>query len=70
MTQPIRPVDWREPSVTAPGAVDGVPRVRLLTPAEREDARRRREQARRQRTSGRPEPPPAQERRSGVDYSV
>jgi hypothetical protein len=43
VTQPIRPVDWREPSVTAPGAVDGVPRVRLLTPAERETARRRRE---------------------------
>jgi hypothetical protein len=43
VTQPIRPVDWREPAVTAPGAVDAVPRVRLLTPAEREAARRRRE---------------------------
>ena len=43
MTQPIRPVDWREPSVTAPGEVEAVPRMRLLTPAERESARRRRE---------------------------
>jgi hypothetical protein len=47
VTQPIRPVDWREPSVSAPGAVDGVPRVHLLTPAEREAARRRREALRR-----------------------
>jgi hypothetical protein len=46
VTQPIRPVDWREPAVTAPGAVDAVPRVRLLTPAEREVARRRREELR------------------------
>ena len=49
MTQPIRPVDWREPSVTAPGAVDAVPRVRLLTPAEREAAKRRRAALRRAR---------------------
>jgi hypothetical protein len=49
VTQPIRPVDWREPSVAAPGAVDGVPRVRLLTPAEREAAKRRREAVRRAR---------------------
>jgi hypothetical protein len=49
VTQPIRPVDWREPSVTAPGAVDAVPRVRLLTPAEREAGKRRREALRRNR---------------------
>jgi hypothetical protein len=52
VTQPIRPVDWREPSVTAPGAVDPVPRVRLLTPAEREAAKRRREALRRARDEG------------------
>jgi hypothetical protein len=49
VTQPIRPVDWREPAVTAPGAVDAVPRVRLLTPAEREAAKHRREALRRAR---------------------
>jgi hypothetical protein len=57
VTQPIRPVDWREPSVTAPGAVDAVPRVRLLTPAEREAAKRRREALRRDRDRS-PQVPP------------
>jgi hypothetical protein len=49
VTQPIRPVDWREPSVDGPDAVPGVPRLRLLSPAEREAARRRREELRRSR---------------------
>jgi hypothetical protein len=56
VTQPIRPVDWREPSVTAPDAVDAVPRVRLLTPAEREAARRRREALRRAKEKENPSP--------------
>ena len=49
MTQPIRPIDWREPSVEGPDAVPAVPRVRLLSPAEREAARRRREELRKAR---------------------
>jgi hypothetical protein len=52
VTQPIRPVDWREPSIAAAGAVEAVPRVRLLTPAEREAAKRRREALRRARDEG------------------
>jgi hypothetical protein len=64
VTQPIRPVDWREPSVTAPGAVDAVPRVRLLTPAEREAAKRRREDVRRARGK------PPQVPRGAADYSA
>lgn len=47
MTQPIRPVDWREPAVAGADAVPAVPRVRLLSAAEREAARRRREEMRR-----------------------
>jgi hypothetical protein len=49
VTQPIRPVDGREPSVPGPDAVPAVPRVRLLSLAEREAARRRREEIRRAR---------------------
>jgi hypothetical protein len=64
VTQPIRPVDWREPSVTAPGAVDAMPRVRLLTPAEREAARRRREELRRARAGG------AQVPRGAADHTA
>jgi hypothetical protein len=64
VTQPIRPVDWREPSVTAAGAVDAVPRVRLLTPAEREAARRRREALRRAREQS------AQVPRGAADHSA
>jgi hypothetical protein len=63
VTQPIRPVDWHEPSVTAPGAVDAVPRVRLLTPAEREAARRRREALRREAAKR-----PTQARPGTVDH--
>jgi hypothetical protein len=55
---PIRPITRREPSI---GRVDAVPRVRLLTPAEREEARRQREALRRQRE--------AQERRGRADQS-
>ena len=62
MTQPIRPVDWREPSVEAADAVPGVPRVRLLSPAEREAARRRREELRKARGKS------AQVPRGAVDH--
>jgi hypothetical protein len=49
VTEPIRPVDWREPAVRGPDAVAGVPRARLLSPAEREEARRQREELRRRK---------------------
>ena len=65
MTQPIRPVDWREPSVTAADAVSAVPPVRLLTPAEREAARRRREELRRKAAH----PNPAQVSPGTVDHT-
>jgi hypothetical protein len=62
VTQPIRPVDWREPSVDGPDAVPAVPRVRLLSPAEREAARRRREELRKSRRKS------AQVPRKAVDH--
>ena len=49
MTEPIRPVDWREPAVRGLDVVTGVPRVRLLSLAEREEARRQREELRRRK---------------------
>jgi hypothetical protein len=67
MPDPIYPVGRREDGVR------GVPRVerqRLLSPTEREQARRKREEARRQRTSGRDFKNPPQERQGGVDYSA
>jgi hypothetical protein len=63
VTQPIRPVDWREPAVEGPDAVPAVPRVRLLSPAEREAARRRREAVRETRRK-----PAAQVRPGTVDH--
>jgi hypothetical protein len=62
VTQPIRPVDRRDPSVEGPDAVPGVPRVRLLSPAEREAARRRREELRKARATS------AQVPRGAVDH--
>jgi len=64
---PIHPVGRREEGVRS---VPQVQRQRLLSPTEREEARRRREEARKQRTPGRPKPPAAQEHRGGVDYSA
>jgi hypothetical protein len=55
---PIRPIARREPQVSR---VDAIPRVRLLTPAEREEARRQREALRRERE--------AKERRGRADQS-
>ena len=52
VTEPIRPVDWREPAIRSLDPVTGVPRVRLLTPAEREEARRQREELRRRKRLG------------------
>jgi hypothetical protein len=49
VTEPIRPIDWREPATRALDAIAGAPRVRLLTPAEREAARRQREELRRRK---------------------
>jgi hypothetical protein len=49
VTEPIRPVDWREPAIRSLDPVTGLPRVRLLSPAEREEARRQREELRRRK---------------------
>lgn len=44
---PIRPITRRDPSVSRVDALDAVPAARrLLTPAEREEARKRRQEAR------------------------
>jgi hypothetical protein len=67
MPDPIYPVGRREDGVRS---IPQIERQRLLSPAEREEARRKREQARKQRTPDRPQPPAAKERRSGVDYSA
>lgn len=64
MTQPIRPVDWREPAVDGPDSVPAVPRVRLLNPAEREAARRRREEIRRAAKKSAQVPPGAVDHRA------
>ena len=67
MPDPIYPIRRGEDGVRE---VPGVERQRLLTPAEREEARRRREETRRQRTPDRPVRRPAQEPRGGVDYTA
>jgi hypothetical protein len=46
VTEPIRPITRREPA-----PIDPVPKVRLLTPAEREEARRQREALRKRRAA-------------------
>jgi hypothetical protein len=47
MTDPIRPITRRDPSVSRVDALDAIPPARrLLTPAEREEARKQREEAR------------------------
>ena len=44
---PIRPITRRDPAVSRVDGLDeAMPTRRLLTPAEREEARRRREEAR------------------------
>ena len=70
MPEPIQPVTRRDDGMRQVAPVE---RVRLLSPGEREQARRAREQARRkaaERTGGRPGRPPAQGGGAGVDYSV
>jgi hypothetical protein len=45
--EPIRPITRRDPAVSRVDALDATPPVRrLLTPAEREEARKQREAAR------------------------
>jgi hypothetical protein len=65
--EPIYPVGRREDGVRS---VPQVERQRLLSPTEREEARRRREEARKQRTAGRPKPAAPKDPRGGVDYSA
>ena len=67
MRDPIYPIRRGDDGVRE---IPRVERQRLLTPAEREEARRKREEARKQRTPDRPVKEPAQERRSGVDYTA
>ena len=57
------------PGETGTSRVERLDQLRLLTPAEREEARREREEKRRQRAKPAPKKPP-QERRDGVDYSA
>jgi hypothetical protein len=70
VSDPIRPISGRE---GGPREVSPVDRLRLLSPAEREDARRKREDARRKAkkwTAGRPPRKSPQGDRGGVDYSA
>jgi hypothetical protein len=55
---PIRSISRREPAVNR---VDALPRLRLLTPAEREEQRRMRDALRRERA--------AKDRRGRADQS-
>jgi hypothetical protein len=67
---PIPPISRRDDGVHAVQRVD---RLRLLSPTEREEARRRREEARRKAGKDapkRPAPKIAQDRDGGVDYSA
>jgi len=70
MSEPIYRITRREDGVRS---VTHVERQRLLSPTEREDARRKREEARRkvQKQAKRPdEKPSSQDQRGGVDYSA
>jgi hypothetical protein len=62
---PIYRVVRRDPST---GAVERVDRPRLLSPAEREEARRRREEKRREKSEREPPRNPPQEPGRGTDY--
>ena len=67
---PIYRVLRRDPST---GRVERVDQTRLLSPAEREEARRLREEKRREleerkRSAKRPSQKSTQERRGGTDY--
>ena len=70
MAEPIYRIVPDEKGVRA---IPPVERQRLLSPTEREEARRKREEARRKheaRTDGRPVKNPSQGRGGGVDYSA
>jgi hypothetical protein len=56
--EPIRPIKYGEPAIRR---VDALPRVRLLSPEEREEARRLREKLRRERA--------AKDRQGRADHS-
>ena len=67
---PIYRVMRRDPST---GRIERVDQLRLLSPAEREEARRQREEKRREveereRSAKRPPKKSPQERRGGTDY--
>jgi hypothetical protein len=57
------------PGETGTSRIERVDQLRLLTPAEREEARREREEKRRQRAKPAPKKSP-QASRDGVDYSA
>jgi hypothetical protein len=68
--EPIYRVMRRDP---ATGRIERVDKARLLSPGEREEARREREEKRREveerkRSAQRPPQNPPQERRGGTDY--
>jgi hypothetical protein len=71
MSEPVYRVTRREDGVRP---VTPVERQRLLTPAEREEARRKREEARRRtaakQTNERPLRNPPQGQPGGVDYTA
>ena len=68
--EPVYRVMRRDP---ATGRIERVDKPRLLSPAEREEARRKREEKRREveereRSAQRPPTNPPQDRRGGTDY--
>jgi hypothetical protein len=68
--RPLEPIRRDEPAVKR---VDAIPRVRLLTPAEREQAKREREERRRKRGSrveGAAANGPAQEPERRADHQA
>ncbi|MDA0183835.1 hypothetical protein OJ997_26250 [Solirubrobacter phytolaccae] len=66
----MEPIYRIVPGEPGTSRIERVDQLRLLTPGEREEARRRREEKREENAKRPPKRPSAQEPRGGVDYTA